>query len=214
MKRRHPELLVPFRGSIAQPARPLPTLRRRPHERPTHGSGPTNGSLLPRRRATLISFSMPVVRRLPRRAQTTGSARADREGRDAEAADGAQAQDQTRPQRLRPPQDDRRARVRADDHHPGRQTAPAPRPRRRPCPMAVQLRNPQPLEAPPQRRPRPDPTTQHRPRPPAAPPRHRRIDPELIPQRRRRVPTLVPTSPLPANTDQRVRAPYGPMLPS
>jgi hypothetical protein len=31
--------------------------------RPTHGSGPTNGSLLPRRRATLISFSMPVVRR-------------------------------------------------------------------------------------------------------------------------------------------------------
>ena len=41
---------VPLRGSIAQPARPLPTLRRRPHERPTHGSGPTNGSLLHRRR--------------------------------------------------------------------------------------------------------------------------------------------------------------------
>ena len=43
--------------------------------------------------------------------------------------------------------------------------------------------------------------------PPPRLPRHRRIDPELIPQRRRRVPTLVPTSPLPANTDQRVRAP-------
>jgi hypothetical protein len=58
-----PRIYVPLRGSIAQPARPLPTLRRRPHERPTHGSGPTNGSLIPRRRATLISFSMPVVRR-------------------------------------------------------------------------------------------------------------------------------------------------------
>ena len=58
-----PRMSVPLRGSIAQPARPLPTLRRRPHERPTHGSGPTNGSLHHRRRATLISFSMPVVRR-------------------------------------------------------------------------------------------------------------------------------------------------------
>jgi hypothetical protein len=29
-----------FRGSIAQPAQPLPTLRRRPREQPTHGSGP------------------------------------------------------------------------------------------------------------------------------------------------------------------------------
>jgi hypothetical protein len=37
-QRRHPETLISRLNS--RPARPLPTLRRRPRERPTHGSGP------------------------------------------------------------------------------------------------------------------------------------------------------------------------------
>jgi len=91
------------------------------------------------------------------RAARPGAARTGPQGRHAQAVDGPQAQEEARRHALRPPQDDRRTRLRTAADRPRRPPATDPRPRPRPRPMALSLRDPQPAQAAPQRRPGPHP---------------------------------------------------------
>ena len=70
-----------------------------------------------------------------------------------QAADGAQDQNQERPQDLQPAQGDRRTGVRPNRHRPRRPPGADPRQTSCPRPMALPVHNPQPAQAPPGRRP-------------------------------------------------------------
>src|SRR5262249_23085521 len=90
------------------------------------------------------------------RAAAARAARAGTTERDGQAADGAQAENEEGPRRLRPAEDDRRAGLRPDRHRPGRAQAAAARQTGRPRSVALPLRGTQPAQAAPPRGTRPD----------------------------------------------------------